>query len=335
MHKFIKFYLMMIILSMFLFSSEKIFTSAKQVLNVIENDNVEFILADEGRLEIKKSKLFLTQEISTPNILGRMPCAPFYACSDTLKKYLFKSGISANKKLILYDNSYGIYAATLYTLLESLGYHNMRILNGGTSAILKIDPNQKIYNKYTQELQELKDENFSLEINEKMKKLNKKLAIVQHHLLTQKREVDAIIENKRIKDIKIIFNDEYLITKDFLKEMAQLIRNRSESNVTIIDACPLVDIVGNKNGNYLLGVTALSWDKLIEKGDNSLKSDKELALLFSENGLRKEKWNYVYCMSANQKAIYLMTALRQVGFKKVRAFTGDWNTWRGESDESK
>ena len=325
-----KIFLQVIILNTFLFSSEELFVPAKNILNLIDKEDVQFILAEESKIEIKKSHFLNVKELSHPNILGKMPCAPFYLCTEELSEYFQKNGLPSNKKLVIYDKSYGLYASTLYAVLESLGQKNMTILNAGIDTIALLDPNQKIYTKYARQLAELKSEDSI----EKGKKLEEKLAIIQRHLLTQRTSKNVKIKEDN-DSFEPLFNNRYLLTKDELKEAVNEVRQNRKSKITILDACPLVDIVGSESGNYLAGVTALSWSKLIDIEHEMLKSDDLLEKIFKRAGLKKENSNYVYCMSANQKAIYLMMALRQVGFKKVRAFTGDWNIWRGESDESK
>jgi thiosulfate/3-mercaptopyruvate sulfurtransferase len=325
-----KIFLPIVVLHTVLYSSEEIFLPAKNVLNLIDKEDVQFILAEESKTEIRKSQVLNVKELSHPNILGKMPCAPFYLCTEELSAYLKNRGLPSNKKLVIYDNSYGIYSSTLYAILESLGQKKMTILNGGVESVALLDPNQKIYTKYAYQLAELRGE----DVSEKGKNLEEKLAIIEHHLLTQ-RALKSVKLKEDNSWVEPLFNNRYLLTKDELKEAVKEVRQSKKSKITIIDACPLVDIVGSKSGNYLAGVTALSWSRLIDVEHKMLKSDDILEKIFKRAGLKKENSNYVYCMSANQKAIYLMMALRQVGFKKVRAFTGDWNTWIGERDESK
>jgi len=331
MYRLIKiFFLPVVILNTFLYSSEEIFVPAKNILNLIDKEDVQFILAEESKIEIKKSQVLNVKELSHPNILGKMPCAPFYLCTEELSAYFKKKGLPSNKKLVIYDRSYSLYSSTLYSILESLGQKNMTILNGGINTITLLDPNQKIYTKYARKLAELRSEDFI----EKSEKLEEKLAIIEHHLLTQRASKNVKMKEDN-DSFEPLFNNRYLLTKDELKEAVKEVRQSKKSKITIIDACPLVDIVGSKSGNYLAGVTALSWSRLIDVEHKMLKSDDALEKIFKRAGLKKEHTHYVYCMSANQKAIYLMMALRQVGFKKVKVFTGDWNTWRGEYDESK
>ena len=39
--------------------------------------------------------------------------------------------------------------------------------------------------------------------------------------------------------------------------------------------------------------------------------------------MSKNDNNYIYCMSGAQKAFYVMMALRELGYSKVKAFIGD------------
>ena len=124
----------------------------------------------------------------------------------------------------------------------------------------------------------------------------------------------------------------YLISREELIEGIREVRNK-ESNITIIDACEMIDIVKRDNSPYMSGVKSLSWKKLIDKNKKNLKANEALEKLFMKLNLDKNDTHYIYCMSGAQKAFYLMMALREVGYSKVKVFTGDWNTWIGDIDE--
>jgi len=242
--------------------------------------------------------------------------------------------INPNQLLIIYDKSYGIYASTLYIMLESLEYKNLAILSGGLGSILKIDPNQKLYNEYTIKLTRIariisKENNTTLikGYESKVVDLNNKLKILKPYLLSS---TNKIKDSK--KDIFNV-NNEYFLNKMDLENTVIKMQKNNETNMTIIDICPMVDIIGNQKGSYLSKVTAISWKELIDKKKYSLKSQEELDIIFQGYKLNKDNNNYIYCMSGSPKAFYLMTVMRYMGYKKVKAFTGDWNVWIGDIDE--
>ena len=321
-------------------ANESIYIDANMAIKMIEKNNIQFIISEKSLNKIKGSKSVELPLLFSGDILGKLICSPLYSCPKTLEKYFSSLGINNNQPLILYDNNYGVYAATLYTIFESLGHKNITILDGGIEAISKIDPNQKSYSKYKLELDNLllaqsNDINSSsIKPNEsKLNELKKKLEVLKSHLLIEKNSIN----NKRNVETSYIVSDinfDYLLSKNDLKEA---VKKRQlygeESNITIIDTCPMVDIVGSNNGNYLMGVKPISWKSVLDKENHRLKPKEELELLFKNHKLDKNHNNYLYCMSASPKALFMMTVMRELGYSKVKAFTGDWNHWEGDVNE--
>ncbi len=321
-------------------ANETIYNEAKVVLKMIEKRSVEFISAEDSSFLIKGSKIFDIHHFYSADTTGDMPCTPFYACPNRVANYLSLLGVEKNRSLVLYDNSYSIYASALYIMLESIGYKSMIILNGGADAIYRIDPNQKIYDKYKREIDKLikskNEENSTkgFKLNElKIEELRKKLEVIKPYLLTQKNH-NIVLEKDKIEYKIDKLNLDYLLSRDDLKEAVRKVRDEGrESNITIVDVCPMVDIVGSKNGSYIPGVIPLSWKKVVNHKDKKILNDEKLLSLFELNGLDKNSEQYLYCMSGSDKALFVMTLLREVGYSKVKSFTGDWNVWIGGVDE--
>lgn len=305
-------------------SSDKIFTSPKIALKMIDKKTISFISLGTSSLKIKKSIELNLKALASSDILGREGCSAFYVCSDKVEKYFSGFGIGTTDSLVIYDNSYGIEASTLYVILESIGHKNISILRGGLIDIAQLDPNWKIYTNY---LDTLKNE----DLNQSKNKIRQKINILKPHLLLQDindTNVENIDSNYRITDT----NSDYLLSKKELKRVVKRVRSK-ESNISIIDACEMIDIVGNNNGSYLPGVKSLSWKDLIDKKKKHLKSNDILEQLFKSLELNKNASNYVYCMAGAEKAFYVMMVLRELGYDKVKAFTGDWNSWVGDISE--
>jgi len=329
--------LFFVVFTLCLFAVEDMYIEPKVAIKMIDKSDVQFISAQKSITLIKNSKIIDMQRFSSSNILGNNSCEPFYDCFSDLKKYFLDKNINKNQLLIFYDNSYGIYAATLYSMLESLGYKKMLILNGGLRAILKIDPNQKLYDKYKIELDEFlklisKDDNRTLEqeYESKIINLRKKLLILKPYLLSNSNNIKSLDNSIYSRD-KI--NRDYFLSKIELENTVNKIRQNYELNATVIDICPMVDTVGNEKGSYLAGVTVFSWKELIDKNKYRLKSKEELDILFKKYKLNKSNSNYIYCMSGSPKALYMMTVMRYLGYEKVKAFTGDWNVWVGDIND--
>jgi 3-mercaptopyruvate sulfurtransferase SseA len=305
-----------------LLADDNIFTSPKIALKMIDKKDTLFISLDKASLKIKKSKNINIRMLEPSNVLGYLECLPFYVCADKIKDYFSGLGINSKQALVIYDNSYGINAATLYVILESIGHKNISILRGTLRDISVLDPNWKIYHEYLNELK-------TLDLNGTL--LEKKINILKPHLLLQDSNV---IEVEDIKsDYEILeTKSEYFLSKAELKEAVDKV-HLSESNITIIDACEMMDIFGNNTNSSVAGIKSLSWRKLIDKKQKYLKSNDVLEKLFTELELEKSNNNYIYCMSSAKKAFYVMMALREVGYSKVKVFTGDWNTWIGDINE--
>ncbi len=325
-----------IFFNIMLFANENIYLDAKVLIKMVEKDDIQFIATENMKKYIRGSKIIQTNTLFSSNILGEMECTPLYACPNKIKEVFSHLNIQDNQPLILYDNSYGVYASTLYTILESLGYKNITILNGGVEAISSLDPNQKLYDKYSSKLNKLltinKDLNTSensIEIQSKINTIRKKLTILKPYLLVEKKVVkpEKIGENTYTLGKT---NISYLLSKNDLKKAVESVRNH-DNNITIIDSCPMIDIVGNAYGSYVAGVKSISWKNLIDKKENRLKSMDELKTIF--NKLDKHQEYNLYCMSNSNKALFMMTVMRYLGYNKVKAFTGDWSVWTGDENE--
>jgi len=338
MKRFINLFLLNLIASCsVLFANNNIFTNAKIAIQLIEKNDIQFIAAEESEKLIRGSKVVNINLLSSVTVLGQMPCTPFYSCPKQVEKYFSSLGIVQNKSLILYDNSYGVYASTLYTLLESLGHKNITIVDGGIKAVEKLDPNQKLYDKYQNELNAfetlMREDNstISKEKSESIKhSLVKKIDMLKPHLLIEEN-LQALVKEKSAYAIKE-HNIKYLLSTKELQNIVKKVQS-TENNITIIDACPMIDIVGNKYGSYLSGVKSFSWKMLINQKENKLKSKELLEKAFTKIALKKDEYNYIYCMSESSKALFMMLVMRELGYTKVKAYIGDWNVWTGEGHE--
>lgn len=324
-----------------LWAKDGIYIEAKVALKMIEKSNVQFLEAEDGKILIKGSKVFDIDKMADISSLGEMECSPFYVCPLNVERKFRQLGISKKQPLIIYDHSYNVLSSALYITLESIGYRNMSILNGGLEAIYNVDANQKIYNKCLvelKELQELADDESNATKSQKknlvkIEELKAKLKIIKPHLLTHKKLNQTEKQEKSDYEIGETKLD-YLVTLKELKEAVNRVRLKSkETNLTIVDACPMVDIVGNRYGSYLSGVTPISWKELIDVKSQKILTDERLSTLFEAYGLSKEGSYYLYCMSGSDKAMLMMILLRKLGYAKVKTFTGDWNVWTGGIDE--
>lgn len=314
MNKFIIVFLLALILN-FLQANNEIFISPKIALKMIDKKEITFISLDNNNLKIKKSKKLDIKFLKSSDILGHTECEPFYACAKRLKKYFSNLNISNNQSLVIYDESHGIKSATLYVALESMGHKNIRLLRGGVKEISKLDPNWAKYIKY---LDVLQNENTNTK-----KTIIQKINILKSHLLIEDAN-STYIDNSESNYTVTNTSTKYLLSRQELKEVVQKVRSK-DSNVTMINACEMLNLTEE--------LKPLLWKELIDSKKGYLKSNQELEKLFESLELHKNENTYVYCMSGAEKAFYVMMALRELGYSKVKAFTGDWNRWEGDIDD--
>lgn len=311
----------------------------KASIKMIGNNTAQFIMAEQNNRLIIGSENINIQKFYEGDMLGNLPCTPFYVCPKKIQNYLEIHGIKKDQELILYDNHYGIYASTLYMVLESIGEKNIKILNGGIASIENLDPNKQMYDRYSTKLMKIssliqkEDNATSMEkFAIKTVEMKKKLSVLKPFLLVQeKRNVETQKEKSIYKIDKDKFNLTYLVGRKGLRKAVKQVRKEGKkSHISIIDACSMMDIVGSKYGSYVPGVKSVNWNDIVNKEQRGFKSIDLLEKIFTEAGLSKEDNNYVYCMAGSPKAFYVLMALRLAGYNKVKAFTGDWNVWRGD-----
>jgi len=321
-----------------LFGKEEIFISPKIALKMVDKNNVLFISLDESNLVIKRGKKFDHKFLTNFDILGKLDCEDLYICANKVESYLSKLGIQASDTLILHDNRYGIDASTLYTVLESVGHKNIAILRGDLKDILDLDPNWDNYQKYVYDMKNIelsmhKDMNKTrTEVSkDKVQSLENKIQLLKPHLLVELSNMKVQNENNSSYEMGTM-NRKYLQSKN---EFSAVVANslKEDKNATIVDVCSLEYGLFDKNSSGKQNFLSFSWKALIDKEKRVLKSNEELRNIFARLELRQTKENYLHCMSGAQKAFFVMLALREVGYTKVKAFIGDWNVWIGDIDE--
>jgi 3-mercaptopyruvate sulfurtransferase SseA len=313
---------------------------AKLAIKMVKRKNIKFISAEETSVGVINSLVIPIKKLYNVDVLGNHICSPLYACFENIEKIIEDLDISKENQLIIYDKSYGIYATTLYATFESMGYKHIALLNGGYASIAKLDPNQKAYNKYVvesnkvlQRLKEEKNKEVLVRYHSLFETLKKKKLVLEPLLLIQK------IESKNYQFFKDVvytgaINLNYLSTKLELKMAVEKIdKYRLDSNMTLIDSCPMVNILENNSTHASDKIKFLSWKNLIDVKKQGIKSKKLLEKIFQKAGLKKENTFYLYCMTGAEKAFYMQVALRIAEYNKVKVFTGNGDTWIGAKIE--
>jgi len=307
---------------------------AEAAVKLVNHKGIKFIAAEEDSVAIKGAVTMDVKALYGYSTIGASLCSPFYSCPNRVKNRIEALGINNDDELIIYDKSYGINAATLYSIFESVGHKNIKILNGGYTQIKKLDPNQESYDEYSADLNKIKgllNSEKNIELIEKhksdIKSLKKILSVLKPLLLIESVKTQEVNRSSYTMNNEL-FNLKYLLEKPVLsKAIETLHKDRNESNITIVDSCNMIDIVGSTNGSYLPGVTSIYWKKLVDSKKQGLKSKELLEKLFENAGLNSEKSIYLYCMSGSEKSFYLQIALRLAGYDNVKVFTGNWDVW--------
>jgi len=294
------------------------------------------------------------------DLLGDMHCAPLYRCIDDAEGYIGSKGIDNNTMVIAYDDFKGPNATGVYSFFQSYGHKNVRVLNGGRAAIMKIDPAQVIFDATREEIKTAKDEAKDAEkklkaakegkeeltdaqkaeleavvaaSKEKQKELQVKLTEAEKNLLVVKGDEVVTPTTYKIDQEKIDLS--FIAEKNEIKiAMDDILKNGKNSKYVIIDARGMAEIIGERKmdnvarGGHIPGSTFLEWNKISDMdAKKSFKSAKDLKAVYEKYGITPDKTVYAYCMVGAGRGSEHITALQLLGYKNVKVFTGSWDTW--------
>ena len=138
------------------YTNNDILISAEDAIKLIGNKNVMFVSGDSEDIyrlgHIKGSVSMYAHHLHHSDQMGNMHCEPLYRCLDDAEHYIGSKGISNDMQIIAYDDFKGPNATGVYSFFRSYGHTNIKVLNGGRSAIMELDPAQSVYNKIRAEL---------------------------------------------------------------------------------------------------------------------------------------------------------------------------------------
>jgi thiosulfate/3-mercaptopyruvate sulfurtransferase len=294
------------------------------------------------------------------DITGTMHCAPLFRCIDDAEQYIGGKGISNDMTIIAYDDFKGPNATGVYFFFKSFGHKNVKVLNGGRAAIMSIDPAQKEYDALNDEYKAVKKDgkNAKKELKEaekgelqlsaeqikaleamvktsktKEKELKAKLDEIEKRLLVVKGDEEVEAKKYHISQDDIDLS--YIAGKEELKHaMEDILKNGKDSKYVIVDSRGMAEIIGERKmdnvarGGHIPGSTFLEW-KHISDLDNKLsfKQGKELQDVFDRYGITPDKTVYAYCQVGAGRSTEIITALKLLGYKNVKAYSGSWDEW--------
>ncbi len=346
-------------------AAERLTISGEEAYKLIDDPNVMFVDGDsETAFEnghIRGSVNMYAHHLHHSDIMGRMHCAPLFMCPKDAEHYIGAHGIDNGMTIIAYDNFRGPNATGVLAYFKSYGHKKVYVLDGGIEAIKALDPNQKLYDKLKAEARKIKKaykkakkagnlEEYK-KLKAKYKELKKKMAELAKKLIIQRgiKKVDlgnghyAVlcpeserkitpkhykIDPKKIDYSWIAGKDEvYHAVKDRLK-------NGDKSKYVVIDTRSMIEIIGERKMDHVARGGHIPTSKFIEwkhitdfKNKKSFRSKEELQKLFNKFGVTKDKTIYAYCQVGTGRGSDIITALRLLGYKNAKVYSGSWDEW--------
>ncbi len=339
MTKRIKTYLLSVLLASGLYASDikpnDILISAEEAVKLVGKPGVMFVTGDTEDVyklgHIKGSTEMYAHHLHHSDITGHMHCAPLFMCPDEAEKYIGEHGIDNDTLVIAYDDFKGPNATGVYMFFKSFGHDKVKILNGGRAAIMAIDPEQKVYDELKKKYRALKKAKAPKEeiakIKKQMKEQEKKLLVVkgEEHIKPKKYHIDP----KKI-NYDIIAGKE-----EVYKAVQDILKNGKKSKYVIIDTRSMIEIIGQRKmdnvarGGHVPGAKFIEW-KQITDFENKLsfpKNLEKLKKLFESQGVTKDKTIYAYCQVGAGRGSDIITALKLLGYKNAKVYTGSWDEW--------
>ncbi|WP_024955000.1 sulfurtransferase [Sulfurospirillum arcachonense] len=323
------------ILSVNLSFAGDILISAKEAIKLINKQDVMFVSGDGADIfktgHIKGSVEMFAHHLHHSDSTGHMHCAPLFMCPDEAEKYISSKGISNDTLVIAYDNFRGPNATGVYAFFKSWGHKNIKILDGGRSAIMAIDPQQRVYDKLKNELKALQKSKAPKmlidETKDKMKKQAKKLLVIKGAEPKQKNG-HYKIDTKKI-------NYDYIASKhEVLDAVKDILKNGKDSEYKIIDTRGFTEVMGERKldnvarGGHIPGAVFIEWKNITDfDKELSFQELDRLQKVFDKYGITKDKKIYAYCHVGAGRSSHIITALELLGYPNAKVYTGSWDEW--------
>ncbi len=331
-----------------LFASEMKLIEPEEAIKLIGDKKVVFVSGDDGDAyqnnHIVGSVEMFAHHLHHSDLMGNMHCQPLYRCPDEAQEYIRSKGIKNDQMIIAYDNFRGPNATGVYSFFESYGHKDVRLLNGGFDGIKAIDPNQKVYDELKTEAKELKkkakaakkdgnkedEKKFKAEEKEvkaKMAALEPKL-LIQPGAEPEHEHSDYVVDEKNVD--KTYVADKFEVKK----AVDDILAKGDQSNFVVIDSRGMEEIIGEKKmdnvarGGHIPGAKFIEWKNITDmENKKSFKSLEAMQKVFDKAGVKKDQTIYAYCMVGAGRGSHIISALRLLGYKNVKVFTGSWDTW--------
>jgi thiosulfate/3-mercaptopyruvate sulfurtransferase len=329
--------------------NDDILISAEEAIKLIGKPNVMFAMGDNPDVyelgHIKGSVEMGAHHLHHADIVGHMHCAPLFMCPDEAEEYISSKGISNDTLVIAYDDFRGPNATGVYAYFKSFGHKNVKVLNGGRSAIKAIDPEQRIYDEIKAERKvnkkalkkakkaEPKDDALITELKAKDKEFKNKLKEQGKNLLIQKGKEPELHAKYHIDPKKIDYD--YIASKEEMVHAVQdILANGDDSKYIVIDSRGMTEIIGERKldnvarGGHIPGSIFLEWKNITDFEKRlSFKSKEEMQKVFDKYGVTKDKTIYAYCHVGAGRSTEIIAALELLGYPNLKVYTGSWDEW--------
>jgi len=315
---------------------------ANEAIRFIGSRDVIFVSADESQSYADKhivhSVNISAKDIRFLDYNGSLTCIAEYLCPKDSKALLSDRGIRDGQTIIVYDQFDGVNASGLYSFLELIGYKDIKILNGGVESIRLLDPNQKLYDKLQKEYKEIKttldETKKKIDTKEKEKLLSDidnisaKMNLIKPNLLTgnspkQSRQKSQYrLENQKIDLAHIASSHDMQIALNDIK------KNRGESRYVIIDTRSKSEAL-EQGLPQAINIESKNFSDLKER--KSFKSLPKMQKIVDSFGIKKDQTIYTYSNNSDGRGSHVALALRILGYKKVKVFSGGLKSWSDDN----
>lgn len=323
--------------------------SAEDAIKLLNKKGVVFVSGDshdtyESTGHIVGSVEMYAHHLHHADITGHMHCSPLFMCPNEAEDYIAKKGISNDTLVIAYDNFRGPNATGVWAFFKSWGHDNVKVLNGGMDAIKAIDPNQQKYDSLKKENRKYKklakkakkagELEKAKEYKAKAKEFKKQMKALTPKLLIQKGKEKKVAKAKYKIDLNKIDYDLIAGKEDLLKASLDLVEKGKESKYRIIDSRGMTEIIGERKmdnvarGGHIPGATFMEWKNITDFDRKlSFRELDELQKAFDKYGIKKDQTIYAYCHVGAGRSTEIIVALRMLGYKNAKVYTGSWDEW--------
>ena len=116
--------------------------------------------------------------------------------------------------------------------------------------------------------------------------------------------------------------------------MEDILKNGENSKYVIVDTRSMIEIIGERKmdnvarGGHIPGAIFLEWKRVSDlDGKLYFRKAEELKKVFAHYNITPDKTVYAYCQVGAGRSTEIITALRLLGYKSVKVYSGSWDEW--------